>query len=180
MKLTAAEQAMLGGEAGEAVALAMRLVVGVARASGARALLPVESVHVDGCLYHGPAGLDLAERFVQLGGNVAVRTTLNVGSLDLLHPGLVRADAALADGGRRLMDAYVRCHRARNWRLPFNTVAFLRDAVRHLELQQRLARQARGRRPAWSAASVPCDGGAACAPARVVGAGACRGKSAAV
>ncbi|WP_316959688.1 aconitase X [Streptomyces sp. TRM68367] len=38
---------------------------------------------------------------------MAVRTTLNVGSLDLLHPGLVRGDAALADGARRLMDAYV-------------------------------------------------------------------------
>jgi predicted aconitase len=107
LRLTADEQGMLDGAAGEAAALAMRLVVGVARASGARELLPVESVHVDGCLYHGQAGLDLAERLVQLGGTVAVRTTLNVGSLDLLHPGLVRADAALADGGRRLMDAYV-------------------------------------------------------------------------
>ncbi|MET9972821.1 aconitase X, partial [Streptomyces sp. NPDC006356] len=107
MRLTPDEQAMLDGSAGEAVALAMRLVVGVARASGARTLLPVESVHVDGCLYHGPAGLDLAERLVELGGRVSVRTTLNVGSLDLLHPGLVRADAALTDGGQRLMDAYV-------------------------------------------------------------------------
>jgi predicted aconitase len=105
--LTPDEQAMLDGSAGEAVALAMRLVVGVARANGAERLLPVESVHVDGCLYHGQAGLDLAERLVELGGTVAVRTTLNVGSLDLLHPGLVRADAGLADGGRRLMDAYL-------------------------------------------------------------------------
>ncbi|WP_229375281.1 aconitase X [Streptomyces spirodelae] len=107
LRLTGDEQAMLDGEAGEAVAIAMRLVVGVARAGGARELLPVGSVHVDGCLYHGPAGLDLAERLVKSGGEVAVRTTLNVGSLDLLHPGLVRADTALADGARRLMDAYV-------------------------------------------------------------------------
>jgi predicted aconitase len=107
LSLTPDEQAMLDGSAGEAVALAMRLVVGVARANGAERLLPVESVHVDGCLYHGQAGLDLAERLVDLGGRVAVRTTLNVGSLDLLHPGLVRAGAGLADGGRRLMDAYL-------------------------------------------------------------------------
>lgn len=107
LQLTADEQAMLDGDRGEAVALAMRLVVGVAGASEARSLLPIESVHVDGCLYHGRAGLDLAERLVDLGGTVAVRTTLNVGSLDLLHPGLVRADASLADGARRLMDAYV-------------------------------------------------------------------------
>jgi predicted aconitase len=107
LTLSPDEMAMLDGSAGEAVALAMRLVVGVARANGAERLLTVGSVHVDGCLYHGQAGLDLAERLVDLDGKVAVRTTLNVGSLDLLHPGLVRADAGLADGGRRLMDAYL-------------------------------------------------------------------------
>jgi predicted aconitase len=107
LTLSAEEQGMLAGERGEAVAMAMRLVVGVARANGAPRLLPVASVHVDGCLYHGRAGLDFAERLVELGGSVAVRTTLNVGSLDLLHPGLVRAEGELATGGRRLMDAYV-------------------------------------------------------------------------
>jgi predicted aconitase len=98
---------MLDGERGPAVATAMRLVVGVARASGARRLVEIASAHVDGCLYHGRAGLDFAERLAALGGRVAVRTTLNVGSLDLLHPGMVRAGADLATGGRRLMDAYV-------------------------------------------------------------------------
>lgn len=106
-RLTAVEQAMLSGGAGAGVAMAMRLVVGVARAKRARRLLEIESAHVDGCLYHGPAGLDLAERLAELGGRVAVRTTCNVGSLDLLHPELVHADHALASGGRRLMDAYV-------------------------------------------------------------------------
>ena len=107
LALTADEQSMLDGDRGPAVAMAMRLVTGVARANGAVRLLPIESVHVDGCLYHGRAGLDFAERLVELGGRVAVRTTLNVGSLDLLHPGLVRAGDGLASAGRRLMDAYV-------------------------------------------------------------------------
>ncbi|HET6561627.1 MAG TPA: aconitase X catalytic domain-containing protein [Marmoricola sp.] len=101
------EQAMLDGDRGPAVAMAMRLVVGVAKAAGAERLLPVDSAHVDGCLYHGRAGLDFAERLAELGGRVAVRTTLNVGSLDLLHPGLVRADDELAHHARRLMDAHV-------------------------------------------------------------------------
>ena len=105
--LTAEEQAMLDGGRGPAVALAMRLVLGVARAAGAPRLLEIDSAHIDGCLYHGRAGLDLAERLVELGGAVAVRATLNVGSLDLLHPGLVRADDDLAHHGRRLMDAYL-------------------------------------------------------------------------
>ena len=106
LRLTEREQQMLDGRDGEAVALCMRLVTAVARASGASRLLKVASAHVDGCLYHGRAGLDFAERLVATGGRVSVRTTLNVGSLDLLHPGLVR-DKEIAASGRRLMEAYV-------------------------------------------------------------------------
>ncbi|MDK3258266.1 aconitase X catalytic domain-containing protein [Blastococcus capsensis] len=105
--LTAEEQGMLAGDAGPATALGMRLVVGVARATGAERLVEVASAHGDGCLYHGAAGLEFTERLVEFGGRVRVRTTLNVGSLDLLHPGTVRADAALDTNARRLMDAHV-------------------------------------------------------------------------
>ncbi len=106
LRLTHREQQMLDGQDGEAVALCMRLVTRVARAAGAGRLLEVTSAHVDGCLYHGRAGLDFAERLVELGGRVSVRTTLNVGSVDLLHPGLVRSTEDTA-AGRRLMEAYV-------------------------------------------------------------------------
>lgn len=105
--LTAEEQSMLAGEQGPATAMCMRLIVGVARANEAERLVPIESAHADGCLYHGLAGLEFTERLVSLGARVRVRTTLNVGSLDLLHPGLVRADAEVAENGRRLMDAHV-------------------------------------------------------------------------
>jgi predicted aconitase len=104
--LSAEERAMLDGDRGPAVAMAMRLVAGVARAAGAERLLAIDSAHIDGCLYHGRAGLDFAERLAELGGSVAVRATLNVGSLDLLHPGLVRADPELRAAGQRLRDAY--------------------------------------------------------------------------
>ncbi|MGH3359295.1 MAG: aconitase X, partial [Nocardioidaceae bacterium] len=88
--LEPAEHAMLDGEHGAGVAMAMRVVVGLARAGGAAQLVTVESVHVDSCLFHGQAGLDFAERLVRLGAHTAVPTTHNVGSLDLLHPGMVR------------------------------------------------------------------------------------------
>lgn len=107
LTLTADERAMLDGESGPAVAMAMRIVVGVARANVATRLLEIESAHVDGCIYDGRASLDFAQHLADLGGKVRVRTTLNVGSLDLLHPGLVRAGKDLAWSGRRLMDAYV-------------------------------------------------------------------------
>ena len=59
----------------------------------AEQLIDVTSAHIDSCLYHGPAGLDFAERLLAGGAHVRVPATLNVSSLDLLHPGLVRLDA---------------------------------------------------------------------------------------
>ncbi|HLR93457.1 MAG TPA: aconitase X catalytic domain-containing protein [Jiangellaceae bacterium] len=106
LRLTTVEQEMLDGAHGSAVAMAMRIVAGVARAHGAQRLLEIESAHVDGGLYHGRAGLEFARRLADQGGQVAVRTTTNVGSLDLLHPELVRADNELREGARALMEAY--------------------------------------------------------------------------
>jgi predicted aconitase len=107
MKLTERDERLLAGERGEGAALAMRIVVGVGRATGAEELLDVAGAHVDGCLYHGQASLDFADRLARSGATVSVPTTLNVGSLDLLHPGLYRGDPETARKARRLMDAYV-------------------------------------------------------------------------
>lgn len=106
--LTDEDRAMLDGEHGDGVALALRLILALARTSGARELVSVTSAHVDGCLYHGPASLDFAERLVDLGARVAVPTTSNVGSVDLLHPEVVRGDPVERAAGRALMEAYVR------------------------------------------------------------------------
>ncbi len=107
LSLAPLDLAMLQGEHGPAAALAMRIVVRLAGVRGAARLRDVASAHIDGCLYHGQASLDFAERLVQLGGRVRVPTTLNVGSLDLLHPERYRGDAETGRAARRLMDAYV-------------------------------------------------------------------------
>ena len=104
--LEARDRALLAGEAGEAGALAMRLVVRLAEITGAPRLRDVSRAHVDSCLYHGRAGLEFAERLVAGGAVVSVPTTLNVSSLDLLHPELVRLDEESAVSARRLMEAY--------------------------------------------------------------------------
>ena len=88
-------------------AFAMRLLVRFAEAVDARAFLDIEAAHVDGCLYHGRASLDFVERMVELGGKVRVPTTLNVGSVDLIHPELFRGTAEHAENGARLMRAHV-------------------------------------------------------------------------
>ena len=67
-------------------AMAMRIIASMADVERAAHLLDVTSAHIDGCLYHGPAGLDFARRLASGAVGFAVPTTLNVSSLDLLHP----------------------------------------------------------------------------------------------
>ncbi len=105
--LTKHDQALLGGQGGDAAALAMRVLVRSAALMGAERLLDITSAHIDGCLYHGKASLDFVERLVVGGGKVVVPTTLNVGSLDLIHPELFRGDEALKSQGQRLMQAHL-------------------------------------------------------------------------
>lgn len=107
LHLTDRDTAMAAGEHGPAAAMAMRIVLRLAAANRAPGLIDVTSAHIDSCLFHGDAGLDFAERLAADGARVSVPTTLNVATLDLLHPDLFRGDAVLAEKGRRLMEAYV-------------------------------------------------------------------------
>lgn len=105
--LTRHDQALLAGERGDAAALAMRVLVRSAELLGAERLLDITGAHIDGCLYHGQASLDFVDRLVEGGGRVVVPTTLNVGSLDLIHPELFRGEAALKTQAERLMQAHI-------------------------------------------------------------------------
>ena len=106
--LTADDRASLSGEHGEGAALAMRLLVKMAEVARAPRLRSITRAHIDSCLYHGQAGLDFAERLLAGGAAVSVPATLNVSSLDLLHPELARLDDDIRVRAQRLMDAYVR------------------------------------------------------------------------
>jgi predicted aconitase len=107
VELTETDRAVLSGRDGEADALAMRIVVDMAEVMGAERLIDVSAAHVDGCLYHGLAGLAFAERLSGSGARVRVPTTLNVGALDLLHPELTPGRDETAMNARLQMDAYV-------------------------------------------------------------------------
>ncbi len=106
-ELTGEERSLLAGEGTEAERLSMQILVAVATAAGAPRLRPVTRAHIDSCLYHGRSGLDFARLLLAGGGRVRVPTTLNVSSLDLLHPDLYRGDPATAREAREMMDAYV-------------------------------------------------------------------------
>jgi predicted aconitase len=101
------DRELLSGAHGGGAAFAMRLLVRFAEAVDARSFIDIEAAHVDGCLYHGRASLDFAERMIELGGRVRVPTTLNVGSLDLIHPELFRGTKEHAENGAQLMRAHV-------------------------------------------------------------------------
>ncbi len=97
---------MLDGTHGAGCQLAMRIVARTASVMGATSLRPISGAHIDSCLYHGQSGIDFAKRLVDGGAQVAVPTTLNVSSLDLLHPELYRGDAATGTAARSLMTLY--------------------------------------------------------------------------
>lgn len=113
--LTEDDRAQLAGEHGEGAAMAMRMLVALARILEAPRLLDVASAHIDGCSYHGLAGLEFAERLLAGGARVRVPTTLNVSSLDLLHPGIVRLPPDTRAGARRLTDAYIALGARATW-----------------------------------------------------------------
>jgi predicted aconitase len=106
LALSSLDEALLAGERGPAAAFAMRLLCRFAVALDAPYLIDCTRAHVDGCLYHGQVSLDFVEGLVSAGGRVGVPTTLNVGSVDLIHPELFRGDAAAARAGERLMRAH--------------------------------------------------------------------------
>jgi predicted aconitase len=107
LDLSPFDRELSGGVHGAGAAFAMRLLTRFAEAVDARSFLDIEAAHVDGCLYHGRASLDFAERMIELGGKVRVPTTLNVGSVDLIHPELFRGTKEHAENGARLMRAHV-------------------------------------------------------------------------
>lgn len=119
LTLTHEEQAMLAGDRGEAVALAMRLITELGRIKGATHLIDIKSAHIDGCIFYGQAGLDYANKLVELGAKVVVPTTVNVGSMDLIHPGLVleqtEHERTVANGARKIMEAYAKMGVNQTW-----------------------------------------------------------------
>ncbi len=106
LTLTSKDQAMLAGAHGPAVQMAMRILSTMANVYGAEQLIDITSAHIDSCLYHGPGGLDFAQKLVDGGAKVVVKTTLNVGAIDLVHPEHFQGTPEQAAQARKQMDLY--------------------------------------------------------------------------
>lgn len=106
MTLTSDERAIAEGARGQGAAMAMRIVAETARLMGATRLLPIESAHIDGALYHGDSGTLFAEKLVAGGARVGVRATLNVGAIDLTGCSRNRLPEHEHAMAQRMMAAY--------------------------------------------------------------------------
>lgn len=82
VELLADDQRRLAGDGGRAAQVAMRIVQRMAQLQGASVLVGITRVHIDGCIYTGPAGLAFARQLVDWQGRFAVPTTLNAISID--------------------------------------------------------------------------------------------------
>ncbi len=107
VELSAADKAFLEGEHGKAAQSAMRIILRIARLQGAKKLVDVTQVHVDGCIYTGPGSLAFAEKLRDLGGKVLVPTTLNAISVDHIRWRAQGIDPAFGEPASRLGDVYV-------------------------------------------------------------------------
>ncbi|WP_018716963.1 aconitase X [Arhodomonas aquaeolei] len=101
------DRAMLDGRDGTAVQVAMRIVRDIAAIDGARCLIEVSQVHIDGCIYASPAILRFAEVFAGMQARVRVPTTTNAISVDHAHWREQGVPEAFGDPASRLADAYV-------------------------------------------------------------------------
>ena len=107
LTLTAKDRAMLDGTDGPAQQIAMQVICAMAALQGASTLIDVTQGHIDGCILANDANLRFAERMAQMGGRVAIPTTINAISVD--H-GNWRKQGVPPDFGlraARLADAYV-------------------------------------------------------------------------
>lgn len=107
VRLDDGDQAMLACAHGRAAQAAMRLLLRAAELDGAESLIDVSQVHIDNCIYNGPASLRFAQLLVEWGGRVRVPTTLNAISVDLRRWRALGVAEELGSPATALAEAYV-------------------------------------------------------------------------
>ena len=115
MRLTEEEKDILDGNHGEAVRLALTILVDLGEIFGAEEMMKVSQVHIDTTVYMVDAGVEFAEHIAGLGGKVAVPTSLNASGIDLERWQEYRVPAELLDNSRRLEKAYLQMDATPTW-----------------------------------------------------------------
>lgn len=106
--LSAKDKRLLAGDAGPAAQVCMRIIQRMGELQGADRLVDVTRVHIDGCIYTGPAGLAFAQQLADWQGKVVVPTTLNAISIDRRHWRELGVPESQAQPADQLAEAYGR------------------------------------------------------------------------
>lgn len=115
MRLTDEERETLEGKHGEARRIALSILTELGDLFGAEGMMAVSQVHIDSSVYMVDAGLEFAERMTELGGRVAVPTSLNISAVDLERWREYRVPAELLEKSRRLERAYLKMGATPTW-----------------------------------------------------------------
>ena len=115
MRLTDEEKRILDGKQGGAARIALAVLVDLGELFGAQELMKISQVHIDATLYMVDAGLEFAERIADLGGEVAVPTSLNPSAIDLLRWKAYRVPAEILTKHKRLEAAYLKMRATPTW-----------------------------------------------------------------
>ena len=106
VELSNLDNEFLTGLHGRAAQAAMRIILQMADLQGASRLIDVSQVHIDGCVYTGPACLAFAQKLRDWGGKVLVPTTMNAISVDQRRWRLQGIDYSFGEPAEALAAAY--------------------------------------------------------------------------
>ncbi len=108
MELSHRDQALLSGEEGPALQLAMRTVVRAGEIAGAVTLIDASLAHIDACFYNGQAHIDFARYLLDHKARVTIPTWTNACPVSLVDRDIRPAELYpdLVAGARRLMRLY--------------------------------------------------------------------------
>jgi hypothetical protein len=115
MRLTDKEKRILDGNQGSAARMALAVLVELGELFGAEELMRVSQVHIDATLYMVDAGLEFAEKMADLGGEVAVPTSLNPSSIDLQRWKAYRVPSEVISKHKRMEAAYLKMRAIPTW-----------------------------------------------------------------
>ncbi|RLE60422.1 MAG: hypothetical protein DRJ35_03345 [Thermoprotei archaeon] len=109
MYLTKEEERILDGEEGEAKSLAMKTVVKVGEALGAKRLVKIKNAHISGISYKniGDAGLEFLEELVKKGARVSVPTTINPAGFDTKQWKKMNVDSEFYQKQMKVIQAFI-------------------------------------------------------------------------
>ena len=115
MYLTDDEKKMRDGHLGQAVSMAMSILVDLGKAIEAPEMVEITHVHTDSGFYLGDAGLEFVEHLAALGGKVAVPTSMNNTSFDIERCRSYGVTAELSDKIKRLEKAHLAMGAMPSW-----------------------------------------------------------------